>query len=799
MYYPSFSDRARVVRTTGAEIVHSPGALARSSVLFRTLLGFSVAAGLLSFAGPTQAQKPRSGLLQEDFPFQGACISAQFPSNNIAMKGLAIRVGHSNAASVLFDTDLLRMAAGWTGGYITTKGVAFDGGHGSHPSIAGEQQFGTSQSPGWADAQGEFTDPRKEPFGPLPEDWCRWDGLYLNGPSVTLSYTVLGTKIQEQPGMSSLAGETVFIRTFQSAKAKADLIAVLAEVEGATAKLDGTTLTLTSGSNVTFIALEGAPKGVTLDVAGNSRALLKIAKATAPALFRVLIWRGEPGHPSKIAGVTSEKPQFSPFEKGGARRWPETVVTQGILNTSSTPDGAYTTDSLTAPSDNPWKRRVRFAGLDFFSDGRRAALCTHDGDIWIVSGIDEKLEKLEWRRFASGQYETLGLVIVDDIIYTSGRDQITRYHDLNRDGEADYYENFNNQIMSTEGFHEFVFDLQRDRAGNFYFAKANPVNSGGGGFGNQKASPGNGTVCSHSGVLFKLDKLGKKLEVMATGFRAPNGIGVSPDGQVTTSDNEGTWVPTTPINWVQPGQFCGVINPLVPTATAERFVPPLCWLSKQDYDNSGGGQIWVTSDKWGPFSGELLHESYGKSGLFLVMDQEIGGGRRQGGVVRFPLKFTSSVMRAKFHQQDGQLYICGLSEWQSNAAKITGFDRVRFTGKPVYSVKEMRVDKQGVHLTFTQPLAKDSAADVQNFSGKRWNYSRTSGYGSAEYSVEDPKKRGRDILAITGTKLSADGKTLSLEITDLKPVMQQLLKFNLKAADGTAIAQEIQHTIHAIP
>ena len=34
---------------------------------------------------------------------------------------------------------------------------------------------------------------------------------------------------------------------------------------------------------------------------------------------------------------------------------------------------------------------------------------------------------------------------------------------------------------------------------------------------------------------------------------------------------------------------------------------------------------------------------------------------------------------------------------------------------------------------------------------------------------------------------------------DLKPVMQQSLKFNLKAADGTAFAQEIQHTIHAIP
>src|SRR6185369_10889427 len=214
------------------------------------------------------------------------------------------------------------------------------------------------------------------------------------------------------------------------------------------------------------------------------------------------------------------------YAKGGPAHWPEPVITQGATNTSATPDGAYVTDALTPPLENPWKRRVRFGGMDFFPDGTRPALCTHDGDIWIVSGIDATLQNLQWRRFASGQYETLGLAIVDGIIHTSGRDQVTRYHDLNGDGEADYYENFNNQIMSTEGFHEFVFDLQTDRAGNFYFAKANPVNGGGRGFG---GGGGNGQVCSHSGCVFKVSKDGKKFEVMARGFRAPNGIGVHPN------------------------------------------------------------------------------------------------------------------------------------------------------------------------------------------------------------------------------------------------------------------------------
>jgi hypothetical protein len=124
------------------------------------------------------AERKRSGGIQDDFPFQAACISATFPGKNIAMKGIAVRL--PGEAGMLFDTELLRVAAGWKGGFITAHGVAFDGAHGGHPKINGEQKFGTRQAPGWADANGSFLDPRKEPFGPLPTDWCRYDGLYVS-------------------------------------------------------------------------------------------------------------------------------------------------------------------------------------------------------------------------------------------------------------------------------------------------------------------------------------------------------------------------------------------------------------------------------------------------------------------------------------------------------------------------------------------------------------------------------------------------------------------------------------------
>jgi len=752
--------------------------------------------------GPAADRRAGANYFQEDFPFQGACITANEPGKNVAMKGLAIRVG--NDANVLWDTDLLRMAAGWSGGFITGRGVVYNGGHGQHPAIIGEQLFGTKQGPGWANAKGEFADHRTEPFGPLAKDWCRWDGVYVNGLNVVLAYTVLGTRIYEAPSSVSADGQIGFIRTFHFDIAKANLAAVIADVENGSGESDGHVAMLHVGTNATLAKLVGAPKGVKLSIVDKTRIVLSIPKGANGTLFNVVVWSGAKTNTGKAAALAQFRPRMVDFGEGGPAHWAVPVVNKGVLNTSRTPDGAYITDSITPPTPNPWNRRVRFGGMDFFSDGKRAALCTHEGDIWIVEGIDDTLENLKWRRFASGQYETLGLAIVDDVIYTSGRDQITRYHDLNKDGEADYYENFNNDIMSTEGFHEFVFDLQTDQEGNFYFAKANPVNAGGGGFGDQKASSGNGTVCSHSGCLFKVSKDGNKFEIIARGLRAPNGIGVSPAGQLTTSDNEGTWVPATPINWIaQAGQFLGVSNRLTTSELAENWTPPLTWLSHSDYDNSGGGQVWVTSDKWGPFQGDLLHESYGKSSLFLVLKEQAANGFMQGGVVRFPLKFSSSCMRAHFNRNDGQLYVAGLSEWQSNASKPTGFDRVRYTGKPVYSVRGLKVVKGGLQLTFSQALASDSVADVQNWAGKRWNYERAEHYGSPEFTLTKDSNgklmKGREPITITGIRLSEDAKTVTVEIADFKPVMQQSLKWNLKAADGTAMSQEIQHTVHAIP
>src|SRR5206468_1370202 len=119
---------------------------------------------------------------------------------------------------------------------------------------------------------------------------------------------------------------------------------------------------------------------------------------------------------------------------GGSPLWPTPVTT---LGTRAADTAAYVVDTVGLPDDNPWKSWIRPTGFDFFPDGR-AAVSTFNGDVWIVSNLDASLGKTAWRRIAAGLYEPLGLKIVDNVIYVLGRDQITRLHELNGDGEIDF-------------------------------------------------------------------------------------------------------------------------------------------------------------------------------------------------------------------------------------------------------------------------------------------------------------------------------------------------------------------------
>ena len=151
---------------------------------------------------------------------------------------------------------------------------------------------------------------------------------------------------------------------------------------------------------------------------------------------------------------------FANLTRGGPAQWPQVMTTRGTLGQF----GPYAIDTIAPPFENPWKALLFFGDHDFLPDGS-AMLCTMEGDVWHVEGLDATLGHVRWRRFASGLHQALGLVVVDGLVHVLGRDQITRLHDLNGDGEADYYECVSNAYVTSPAGHDFICGLQRDAAG----------------------------------------------------------------------------------------------------------------------------------------------------------------------------------------------------------------------------------------------------------------------------------------------------------------------------------------------
>ena len=700
--------------------------------------------------------------------------------DSTGLKGLAIRLGDDGKKGIAYDLDLCRPIGAWFGRFTSEMNLMS---RGDYPTALGETIFVTGDFSGFeSDASASALSPRKG-FGPFPASKARFKGFHNAGRQVVVQWEVGGIRVDETAEVVTANEVQFVVRTLEVAPSP-----------------KGMTVMLGKSADAARIVTIGASKVDQLD----GHAVARVAAAETITTLRIAYLPVGVPLPSSL---DTELP--SRLLKVAKRIWVETVETAGELSTKS--NEPYVTDKIKLPESNPWKAPMFTSAFDFLPDGR-AVICTFHGDVFIASGIDDKLERVTWRRFASGLYHPLGLKVVKGEIYVTCRDGIWKLRDADGDGECDTYEAFNFDVMVTKSFHEFVFDLQTDPAGNFYFIKAGPVRKGGRGF---------DEICEHHGALFKVSPDGKKFEVIATGFRAPNGIGISPTGQVTTGDNEGTWTPVCRLNWIKQGGFYGVPPLAHRAAEPTDYDRPLCWFPK-DVDNSSGGQVWVTSDKFGPWKNRLLHLSYGTCSLFGVLPQEVtlnGQPQMQGGVARFNVDFGSGAMRARFNPKDGQLYVTGLRGWQTTATQNGCFQRVRYTGEAVRMPMNLQASAKGLRIEFVSALDAKLAQDAANWNVEVWNYVWSSAYGSPdistlvkkvsaadvgkdgkpEFSKEQMSERKHDPLAVKSVDVSADGRSVFLEIPDLRPAMQMLIKYELKSADGAELRGQIVNTIHVLP
>jgi putative heme-binding domain-containing protein len=438
---------------------------------------------------------------------------------------------------------------------------------------------------------------------------------------------------------------------------------------------------------------------------------------------------------------------------GGPRQWPEKLPVKGSLGQGR----PYAVDTIELPKDNPWKALLYASGHDFLSDGS-AILATMQGDVWKATGLDERLSDVTWQRIASGLHQPLGVVVDEDQIFVIGRDQLTRLVDLNGDEEIDFYECYSQALETSRGGHDFTCGLARDAEGRFFTA-------------------------SGKQGLMRIAADGQSAEVLATGLRNSDGVGLYPDGLVTVPSSEGDWMPASMIAAVRPGG--SVLNRLPGKSPDARGLPffgrpgtgrvnppelPMLYLPR-GVDNSSGGQVYVSSDRWGPVQGQMVHLSFGAGTAYLLLRDEFDGWV-QAAAVPLSVEFASGAHRGKFNPADGQLYVSGMAGWGTYTTKDGCFQRVRYTGDDAQLPIGFQVHENGIRVSFSQPLSEAVAQQVAGHFAQCWNYRYSGAYGSPEYSTRQLGLRGHDVLEIKSATVLDDRRSLFLEIPDLQPVNQ---------------------------
>jgi hypothetical protein len=185
-----------------------------------------------------------------------------------------------------------------------------------------------------------------------------------------------------------------------------------------------------------------------------------------------------------------------------------------------------------------------------------------------------------------------------------------------------------------------------------------------------------------------------------------------------------------------------------------------------------------------------LNFSYGYGQVYVVPHERVDG-EWQGGMCALSLpRFPTGVMRGRFHPTDGQLYCCGMFAWAGDQTQPGGFYRVRYTGKPVHLPIGLAAKKTGMTLTFSGPLDPRTASDPKNYAVRTWSLKRSEQYGSEHYGEKEAK--------VTGAKVSADGKTVTLEIEAMKPTWCMEIKYSIKGADRESVQGVVHNTIHRL-
>jgi hypothetical protein len=406
--------------------------------------------------------------------------------------------------------------------------------------------------------------------------------------------------------------------------------------------------------------------------------------------------------------------------------------------------------------------------FEVLPDGR-LAVGTRRGDVYFISGAFENPPSPSYHLFASGQDEIFGLSWKDGSLTITQFGEVTRLTDSTGDGVADRFDTLSNNWGYAEG-HEFAFGSKHDPQGNIWVALGL-------------------SGSYHSRNLFrgwavKVTEDGRMIPV-CSGLRSPGGVAANREGAMFCIESQGPWNGSCSLKHLKPGGFLGhpasynwypfakgIEAPSrepnsnsrirVEKKRVKELVPPAVIFPYIKMGRSiSGFRLNQTAGKFGPFDDQLFFGDYTLSIIMRATTEKING-VWQGACYPFREGLSTGIMNVEFTPK-GQLIAGGFTtnrQWPVRGEAPFAIQRLDWTGKVPFELKEINIRSDGFLLTFTRSVDRQVAGNPLSYAMSTYTHNFSAGYGSPEVDHTTP--------SVTHAEVSADGLQVRLNVDGIQ-------------------------------
>ena len=444
---------------------------------------------------------------------------------------------------------------------------------------------------------------------------------------------------------------------------------------------------------------------------------------------------------------------------------------------------------------------MRPGSFEILPDGR-LAVGTRRGDVYFVSGAFENPPIPTYKLFASGQDEIFGLSWREKSLTITQFGEVTRLTDTDGDGSADQFETLTNNWGYAEG-HEFAFGSKHDPDGNIWVALGL-----------------SGSYNSNNlfrGWAVKVTPDGKMIPV-CSGLRSPAGVAANAEGVMFCIESQGPWNGSCSLKHLKQDAFLGhpasynwypfvdgldapALEPnsnsrmQVEKKRVKELVPPAILFPYIKMGRSiSGFSLNQTQGKFGPFEDQFFFGDYTLSLIMRATTEEING-VWQGACYPFREGLATGIMNVEFTPK-GQLIAGGFTtntQWPVRGEEPFAIQRLDWSGKVPFEIREINIRPDGFLLNFTQPVDPAIASRVETYTLSTYTHVFAAGYGSPEVDQTTP--------VVKEAKVSDDGLSVHLVIDGIQE--SHLHDFDLapmKNAKGNPLLHtKAYYTVNEIP